>query len=42
MRRPTRAHDALDDAHQVAVVLEHRVHRLEHAVLFDVDLVVAG
>ncbi len=36
-----RAHDALDDAHQVAVVLEHRVDGFELAVFLDVDLIVA-
>ena len=39
-RRPTRADDAVDDAHQVLVVLERRRQPLEHAAALDVDLLV--
>ena len=39
MRRPTRADDALDDLHQVTIVLEDDVGFLELAFALDVDLV---
>ena len=39
---PDRAHDALDDLEQVAVVLEHDLGRLEPAVPLDVDLIERG